>query len=280
MVVVVVVVVVAAMVERRENQGGWQPPLGNGNRWCIALRRSLPGCVLHARGDRKELFQNECTSNHREMVDESWGGEVSGEVVKKFSSQSRYDSQAAKLQADQFADSSRYRSRKSFLPTPLPSGKITSIGHPRGRKFREIPLSKDAYKATIACTIRTLHTFLHGLPLRAVISMSLPDDSSARNEGSGHICPLHPRLINVIPADGRASTAIDTRRGGGGDGGGGGGGGTVTLRAEKQGTRNEMRQTERAKRPSACAADGLVTAAALWLWERWASKREASGMNG
>jgi len=97
-----------------------------------------------------------------------------------------------------------------------------------------------------------------------------------QTRGAVTICPLHPRLINVIPVDGRASTAIDTRRSGGGDGGGGGGGGIVTLRAEKQGTRNKMRQTEQAKRPSACAADGLVTAAALWLWERWASEREAS----
>lgn len=36
--------------------------------------------------------------------------------------------------------------------------------------------------------------------------------------------------------------------------------------------RNKERdeETKRAKRPSACAADGLVTAAALRLWERWA----------
>jgi len=45
-----------------------------------------------------------------------------------------------------------------------------------------------------------------------------------QTRGAVTICPLHPRLINVIPVDGRASTAIDTRRSGGGDGGGGGGG--------------------------------------------------------
>jgi len=93
-VVVVVLVVVAAMVERRENQEGWQPPLGNGNRWCIALRRSLPGCVLRARGDRKELFHDECTNNH--TVDGEGGGEgqeiflsKSGELVVEAAGVSR-----------------------------------------------------------------------------------------------------------------------------------------------------------------------------------------------
>lgn len=65
------------------------------------------------------------------------------------------------------------------------------------------------------------------------------------------------RLINVILLDGRASTAIDTRRGGGGsggggdgDGGGGGGGGSggiVTFAS--RGTRNEKRdETDGAER--------------------------------
>lgn len=85
--------------------------------------------------------------------------------------------------------------------------------------------------------------------LRPVISMSLPDVSSAPNEGSGrHLPPLHPRLINVILLDGRASTAIDTRRGGGGSGGDGGSGGGIVTFANR-GTRNEERdETDGGKR--------------------------------
>jgi len=82
--------------------------------------------------------------------------------------------------------------------------------------------------------------------------MSLPDVSSAPNEGSGrHLPPPPSRLINVILLDGQASTTIDTWRGGGGGGGGGGGsdgsggGGTFASR----GTRNEERdETDGAER--------------------------------
>lgn len=97
--------------------------------------------------------------------------------------------------------------------------------------------------------------------LRPVISMSLPDVSLAPNEGSGrHLPPPPSRLINVILLDGRASTAIDTRRGGGGSGGdgdggggagggGGDGGGSGIVTFASRGTRNEKRdETDGAKR--------------------------------
>lgn len=68
------------------------------------------------------------------------------------------------------------------------------------------------------------------------------------NEGSGrHLPPPPSRLINVILLDGRASTAIDTRRDGGGSGGDGGGGGIVTFASRE--TRNEERdETDGAER--------------------------------
>lgn len=116
------------------------------------------------------------------------------------------------------------------------------------------------------CISRTL--------FRSVISMSLPDDhSSASPQTKGAVAPSAPPSftpwLTLFHSSGEHRPRSIR-------------GAVVAGYSHVAGPRNKERdeETKRAKRPSACAADGLVTAAALRLWERWARECARPGWIG